>query len=166
MPASTLALPALRPSTEADTEALAELWRTCWQDAHAGILPHAIARQRTLESFRARIIENQGAITVAGTPGAPSGFHWTKGAELYQLYVAKPARGAGLAAQLIGDAEKQIAARGARTAWLACAIGNDRAARFYEKSGWRRTRIETIELDLPLGVTTLDVWRYEKDMTH
>ena len=23
-------------------------------------------------------------------------------------------------------------------AWLACAIGNDRAARFYEKSGWRR----------------------------
>jgi RimJ/RimL family protein N-acetyltransferase len=42
---------------------------------------------------------------------------------------------------------------GVQTAWLSCAIGNDRAARFYEKSGWRRagtfvSRLDTIKFDL------------------
>lgn len=51
------------------------------------------------------------------------------------------------AAALIGDAEARLAERGVETAWLACAIGNHRAARFYEKSA---------------GIFPLEVWRYEK----
>ena len=48
------------------------------------------------------------------------------------------------------------------TAWLACAIGNDRAARFYEKSGWHIARTFVSELPVPDGIFPLEVWRYEK----
>jgi hypothetical protein len=34
-----------------------------------------------------------------------------------------------------------------KTVWLACAIGNDRAARFSEKSGWRRAVIVAYDAD-------------------
>jgi len=47
-------------------------------------------------------------------------------------------------------------------AWLACAIGNERAARFYEKCGWRRVGKMINPLDTPDGVLPLEVWRYEK----
>jgi hypothetical protein len=50
---------------------------------------------------------------------------------------------------------------GTTTGWLACAIGNDRAARFYEKTGWRRIGVMTSNLPTPAGSFALDVWRYE-----
>jgi hypothetical protein len=46
--------------------------------------------------------------------------------------------------------------------WLACAIGNERAARFYEKSGWRRIGTMVSRLDTANGPFDLGVWRYEK----
>jgi hypothetical protein len=48
-------------------------------------------------------------------------------------------------------------------AWLACAIGNMRAARFYEKMGWALAGVFESVLQLPDGPFALDVWRYEKD---
>jgi ribosomal protein S18 acetylase RimI-like enzyme len=88
-----------------------------------------------------------------------------KGDELYQLYVAREGRGTGLAAALIADAEDRLAKSGFETAWLACAIGNERAARFYEKCGWRRTGTIVYEAETSGGVYPLDVWRYEKLLT-
>ena len=82
--------------------------------------------------------------------------------ELYQFYVAAPARGTGVAAALMHDAEQRLVERGVSTAWLACAIGNARAARFYEKCGWRLAATVTSPLDTPAGIFPLDVWRYEK----
>jgi ribosomal protein S18 acetylase RimI-like enzyme len=82
--------------------------------------------------------------------------------ELYQLYVARQARGTGAAAALIADGEARLAARGFATGWLACAIGNDRAARFYEKSGWVMAREAVNRLETPAGVFELAIWRYEK----
>ncbi|HXV64473.1 MAG TPA: GNAT family N-acetyltransferase [Vicinamibacteria bacterium] len=75
---------------------------------------------------------------VVGPVGAPVGFCVVKGDELYQLYVSAQSRGAGVAAALIADAEARLVEDGVERAWLACAIGNERAARFYEKSGWHR----------------------------
>jgi RimJ/RimL family protein N-acetyltransferase len=49
--------------------------------------------------------------------------------------------------------------------WLACAIGNERAARFYEKSGWRRTGTMVSQLETPNGIFPLEVWRYEKRLS-
>jgi RimJ/RimL family protein N-acetyltransferase len=50
---------------------------------------------------------------------------------------------------------------GVETAWLACAVGNARAARFYERRGWRRTGTVMHEPD-DSGGNVFEVWRYEK----
>jgi GNAT superfamily N-acetyltransferase len=125
-------------------------------------VPEALARHRTLESFRQRLLAGLQAVRVAGPAREPSGFHWVKGDELYQLYVAAGARGTGVAAALLADAETRIAATGAGAAWLACAIGNERAARFYEKHGWRRIGPMMNHVEITGGLFSLEVWRYEK----
>jgi GNAT superfamily N-acetyltransferase len=151
-----------RPATSEDVPALAQLWHDGWQDAHSGILPKELARQRTLDSFRQRLIQGLPAIRTIGPAGDPDGFSFLKGDELNQFYVHRRARGTGLAASLIADAEREFAAAGVPLAWLACAIGNDRAARFYERQGWSRIGVVTIRLDLADGPFPLEVWRYEK----
>ena len=58
------------------------------------------------------------------------------GDEVEQVFVGAAARGTGLAAVLLAEAEQQVAAAGHSTAWLAVVAGNARARRFYEKQGW------------------------------
>jgi ribosomal protein S18 acetylase RimI-like enzyme len=85
--------------------------------------------------------------------------------ELYQLFVSADAHGSGVAAALMADAEARLAESGVATAWLACAIGNDRAARFYEKCGWHRAGIMVNHAETSGGTFPLEVWRYEKALT-
>jgi GNAT superfamily N-acetyltransferase len=155
----------VRPADERELDQLARVWFDAWNDAHAQIVPPELKRLRTLESFRERLRSALACTHVAGPLGAPVGFYVLKDAELYQLFVAAEARGTGVAAVLIADAEARLAANGVRTAWLACAIGNDRAARFYEKSGWRRVGTMVNDAETSAGTFQLDVWRYEKDLT-
>lgn len=105
------------------------------------------------------------SVRVAGPAGNPLGFYMNSGDELSQLFVAAEARGKGVAAALIADAERELAGRGVETAWLSCAIGNERAARFYEKSGWRRAGTYVSELPVDGGILPLEAWRYEKLLT-
>ena len=152
----------VRAADVGEIDPLARLWHQGWNDAHAALAPAGLVRARTLESFRDRLAAALPATFVIGPPGAPSGFHMLKGDELYQFYVAREARGSGVATALIADAEARLGSRGVTTAWLACAIGNDRAARFYEKCGWVRARIMTNRLETPDSVFEVEVWRYEK----
>lgn len=152
----------IRSALEHEVDMLASLWYEGWQDAHAEILPAELARLRTPESFRERLRSSLHTVRVAGAVGRPVGFCMTKDDELYQLYVSPEGRGRGIAALLEADAVAAIAARGAQTAWLACAIGNDRAARFYEKVGWRRVGTVVSRLETQEGIFPLEVWRYEK----
>lgn len=71
-------------------------------------------------------------------------------------------RGPGTPAALIADAERVLRERGVTTAWLACAIGSDRAARFYEKSGWQRAATTTYSAETTDGQVSVDVSPYEK----
>lgn len=155
----------VRAANEAEVGHLAKLWFDGWNDAHAGIVPPELTRLRTLESFRSRLQVALSTVRVAGPFGAPVGFHMVKGDELYQLYVSKESRGAGVAATLIADAEARLHEGGVQIAWLACAIGNERAARFYEKCGWQRVRTMLSQLETPSGTFPLEVWRYEKALT-
>ena len=91
--------------------------------------------------------------------------HQRRRPELKPFYVTASSRGSGVAAALIADAEARLSDRGVGTAWLACAIGNDRAARFYEKSGWRRAGTMLHEAETSEGMFRLEVWRYEKSLT-
>lgn len=152
----------VRAAESADIAPLAQLWYDAWQDAHAEIVPAELARHRTLENFRQRLEAGLARVRVTGPVGAPSGLCVVKGDELDHLFVARSARGRGVAAALIDDAEARIAAAGFATGWLACAIGNARAARFYEKRGWRRVGNMVARLEIPTGVFDLENWRYEK----
>ena len=141
---------------------LARLWYDGWQDGHAAVVPAALTRARTLASFAERMAAALADVRVIGPQRAPLGFSMLKGDELNQFYVAAAARGAGVAAALIADAETRLSERGVETAWLACAVGNARAARFYEKSGWYLARTMVSRLDTVDGPFDLEVWRYEK----
>ncbi len=155
----------VRPAEQAEIDQLARIWYDGWKDAHAKILPAELARMRTLASFRERLEAALPRVRVAGPVGAPLGFCIVKDDELDQLFVSAQARGAGVAAALLADAEARLSNSGVETAWLACAIGNDRAARFYEKSGWRRAGIMVHHPETLDGTFELEVWRYEKPLT-
>lgn len=154
-----------RAADRGDLGPLAELWWEGWQDAHRAILPREIAADRTLASFHARLAKSIDAVRTIGDVGKPLGFSMIAGSELNQFYVSRQARGTGLARSLIQDAEARLRIAGVPIAWLACAIGNDRAARFYERHAWRRAGIETVMLPLGSGAFDLEVWRYERDLT-
>jgi ribosomal protein S18 acetylase RimI-like enzyme len=155
----------VRSADIAEIDHLARLWYDGWHEAHAPLVPAELTRLRTLESFRKRLQTAFPNIHVVGPLGAPDGFCVLKSEELYQLFVSPEARGAGVAAALIADAEARFAECGVETAWLACAIGNDRAARFYEKCGWRLAGTVITPLETSSGPFPVEVWRYEKRLT-
>ena len=155
---------AVRAAEAHEIDHLARLWHEGWQDAHATLAPPGLVRARTLESFRDRLGAALADTRVAGPAGAATGLCMLKDDELYQLYVARAARGTGVAAALLADGEARLAERGVATAWLACAVGNDRAARFYEKCGWTNARTAVNRLETADGVFEIEVWRYEKNV--
>jgi GNAT superfamily N-acetyltransferase len=155
----------VRAADPTELDRLTEIWYDGWHDGHARLVPPELTRLRTFDSFRKRLAAVLTDTRVVGAPGAPVGFHVIKGDELYQLFVAAEARGTGVAAALIADAEARLSASGVTTGWLACAIGNHRAARFYEKCGWRRAGTVVNEVETEEGPFSLEVWRYEKTLT-
>ena len=154
----------VRDAEDTEVDRLARVWYDGWHESHAAIVPAELTRLRTLESFRHRLQEDLLNVRVVGPPGDPVGFCTVRGAELYQLFVSARSRGSGVAAALIADAEARLAGSGVETAWLACAIGNERAARFYEKCGWHLVGTMANRLDTSSGQFPLDVWRYEKSL--
>ncbi len=152
----------VRDADETEVDQLARVWHEGWHETHAPIVPAALTRLRTFDSFRLRLQTDLPNVRVVGALGNPAGFCTTKDTELYQLYVSAESRGSGVASALLADAEARLAARGVATAFLACAIGNERAARFYEKRGWARVGTMANRLDASAGHYVLDVWRYEK----
>ena len=154
----------VRPAQEAEIGRLAEIWHDGWHDAHAQIVPAELTRLRTIDSFRTRLLKALSAIRVVGAEGAPLGFCMLKGDELYQLYVSSQSRGSGAAAALIADGESRLRASGVNTAWLSCAIGNERAAKFYEKCAWRRVGTMDDQVETSAEKFLLKVWRYEKSL--
>jgi GNAT superfamily N-acetyltransferase len=152
----------VRPPDVSELDHLAQVWHQGWHDAHGHIAPAGLVKARTLEQFRARMATALADTFVIGLKGAPDGFFMLKGDELYQFYVARAARGSGVADALMETAEAEFVRRGVVTPWLACGIGNDRAARFYEKRGWVNARKQTNRLETPEGVFEFEVWRFEK----
>ncbi|MCW2845814.1 MAG: GCN5-related N-acetyltransferase [Nocardioides sp.] len=128
--------PTLRPATEADAADVADLWHRGWHDAHPGHVPEGLSAARTLEAFRERAPLRVDDTTVAEVDGKVAGFVMVVGDEIEQVYVDAPHRGSGLAATLLDEAERQVAAGGHDEAWLAVVGGNARARRFYAARGW------------------------------
>lgn len=154
----------MRPAHPADLAPLARLWWQGWRDAHLPLVPKALVTRRTLDSFIDRMALALPRVRTLGPVGAPLGFHLIKGDELNQVYVDEESRGAGVATLLMIDAEDRLLAAGITTPWLPCAIGNARAARFCQKSGWSLARTQTVPTEIPGGWYPLKIWRYEKTL--
>jgi ribosomal protein S18 acetylase RimI-like enzyme len=155
----------VRPADPAEIDHLAQLWHDAWHGSHAHLAPPQLVRLRTLQSFRDRLAVMLSDICVVGPAGAPLGLCAVRDDELYQLFVSTEAHGSGVAAALITDAEARLAARSVELAWLACAVGNTRAARFYEKSGWRMAGTFVMLSETSNGPFPVDQLRYEKRLT-
>jgi len=152
----------VRAADQRELDQLAQLWHDAWRDAHFALVPPELTRLRTVENFKQRLAAALADVRVVGPPGSPRGLCMVKRDELYQLFVRADSRGTGVAAALLSDGERRLAAAGNEVGWLACAIGNDRAAAFYEKHGWRRAGTVTNPAETSEGVFPLQVWRYEK----
>lgn len=152
----------VRAAEASEVDVLARLWRQGWLDAHLAIVPETLVALRTLESFTDRMAVALPRVRALGPVGAPLGFHLIKADELNQFYLAGEARGTGAAQALMADAETRLREAGIATPWLTCAIGNARAARFYQKAGWTMARTETVPTEIPDGTYPLEIWRYEK----
>src|SRR5689334_17895907 len=110
----------LRPATAEDMAAVAELWYVGWHDGHAGHVPAGLTRARTLDAFHERTPARVGDTTVAvSEDGVLLGFTMIDRDEVEQLFVGRPARGSGVATELLAEAERQVASAGHDVAWLA-----------------------------------------------
>jgi len=131
--------PILRPATTDDVEVIADLFHRGWSDVHPGLVPDGLTERRTPEAFHDRVaqrVAETDETTVAEVDGRIAGFVMVDGDEAEQVYVDAPYRGSGVAAILLTEAERQIAAAGHDVAWLAVVRGNDRAQAFYARQGW------------------------------
>jgi len=153
----------IRGARPEDVEPIAQLWYDGWQDAHADLVPMALTKLRTRDSFPPRVAKRLAQTWVAtDDAGALVGFFMLDDTELYQFYVAAAARGTGAGQILMDAAEDALRADGVAEAHLGCAIGNDRAARFYEKTGWKKAGVIADMVETTAGPFKLEVWRYEK----
>jgi GNAT superfamily N-acetyltransferase len=153
----------VRQATEADIEPLAQLWHEGWHDAHAAFSPAEILKVRTIESFAERLAAAPSDTFVLGSPDSPIGFFMLRSGELKSFYVARSARCSGAATTLLAAAEAEFARRGIARPWLACGIENLRAARFYEKWGWRNVGVQVNRVTTTGGMIAVQVWRFEKE---
>jgi GNAT superfamily N-acetyltransferase len=166
MTPSTLHLQAvLRPATAADIEVVSDIWHRGWRDGHVGHVPDGLLPHRGPDDFHGRVPARLGTTTVATTRSGIVGFVMLHGDEVEQMYVDTPARGTGIAAQLLAHGEVVIGERHDR-AWLAVVAGNVRARRFYERNGWA----EVGAFDNPAWTTggvmfPVPALRYEKRLT-
>ena len=155
----------IRPATAGDPAAVAEIWRAGWRDGHLGHVPHELVAVRTDESFATRAAERVADTTVAERGGEVAGFVMVVGDEVEQVYVDVRHRGSGLAAALLAEAERQVAADGHAEAWLAVVAGNARARAFYERQGWRDEGAFSYAAAGPRGPIPVPCRRYVKPVT-
>ena len=125
----------LRKASTEDVEAIATVWHRGWRDGHLGHVPEALHPHRRLIDFLRRVPPRLATTTVATVDSQVVGFVTVHDDEIEQLYVAEAVRGTGVAAALLRRGEQVIGSRYAR-AWLAVAVGNARARRFYARQGW------------------------------
>jgi ribosomal protein S18 acetylase RimI-like enzyme len=94
--------------------------------------------------------------------GAVAGFVMVVGDEVEQVYVSAGHRGTGVARELLAEAERQVAANGHDTAWLAVVPGNGRARAFYERRERRDEGPFDYETPTEHGVVAVPCHRYTK----
>lgn len=149
----------IRIAGQNDIGAVAQLWHLGWHSAHASIVDADLVRTRAPAEFVSRTQAHLSQTHLAIIDGAVVGFFMIEGNELYQFYVDSSQLGTGLATKMMGQAEALLPSP---IAWLACSVGNDRAAAFYAKSGWTNVGEEELQVETSEGAMAVRIWRFEK----
>lgn len=149
----------IKPARPEDVENLAKIWHEGWHRAHASIVPKTLSDLRTEREFLARMKSHLDQTHVAWVADEIAGFFMQDHDEIYQFYVHKTYQGTDIAVKLMAAAEAEL---GEGLKWLACTVGNDRAARFYEKCGWVQAGTIPYDVETGEGPMVIGVWRYEK----
>jgi GNAT superfamily N-acetyltransferase len=127
----------VRPSAEADREALDAIYREC--RAEATWLPPA-AREN---SDFARDTAGEKIFVAVGNDDHPPGFLsvWEPDSFMHHLYVRSDLRDRGIGTALLGYLSTRLP-----TPWmLKCLSANDRALAFYLSQGWRKVSSDVSE---------------------
>lgn len=148
----------LRHPTPADSNELAALHVSTWQETYAEMLPDDFFSDAFIAGRRSlwdRVLADPNGIAstwIAVDDGALVGFAWTGSAldqdpprstQLYAIYVAASHHSRGIGQSLLD------AALGDRPATLWVAQGNDRAITFYERNGFRFDGVEQKDPSAP-----------------
>jgi GNAT superfamily N-acetyltransferase len=157
--------PTLRQARPGDAAELARIWLSAWRDGHLGHVSDELVAMRTPESFAARAAARVRDTAVAEVGGEIAGFVTAVGDEVEQLFVAAEHRGSGVAALLLAEGERRVAARGHGRAWLAVVTGNTRARRFYARRGWTDEGPFDYRAEGPDGPVSVPCHRYVRTVT-
>lgn len=155
----------LRPARHEDADAIGEIWREGWRDAHLGHVPDELLAVRTAESFGQRASQRISDTVVAVVEENVAGFVMVVEDEVEQVYLSRRYRGAGVAPRLLAEAERLIAVNGHTRAWLAVVAGNDRARKFYERNGWTDDGPFDYPAASSRGIVLVPARRYVKELT-
>lgn len=130
----------LRPD---DAGAFHALALASWLDAYGGLLPEDVVANapRMISSAMAARFDK---FMVAFANGRPMGYYSLGDSEedrnyLWHLYVDPAVQGQGVGRLLHSAALDELRGRGCAFAALDYVAGNAKAARFYERNGWRET---------------------------
>lgn len=142
----------IRQMQRRDHPEVIELWHSGWHEAHATLVPLPILHYRSIQFFRLWLAQSTDRFFVASDGSTVTGFVAVNGHELVKLYVARMARGTGLAGSLLRYGEQEIANMGFTDAELYCTAGNRRAETFYSRQGWKLAETFQDGLWVPRGV--------------
>lgn len=142
----------IRPAGPEDRPEIVKILHHGWHDGHAHLVVSEVLPLRTPECLDDIYITSDDSFYVAHTTRV-LGFVAIQGNELTKLFIARDARGSGVAEKLLTFGEQKIAENGFRVAKLLCQAGNARAERFYAKTGWIEDHRVQEALWMPTGAT-------------
>ncbi len=142
-----------RPATPDDALCLGVLSTQVFLDTYCrqgirGALAREVLAQHSVAVYASLLATAGIAIVVAECAGHLVGFAQVQddcghpllraaaASELQRLYVQEPFTGRGIGRDLLRQAEKAAAARGAESLWLNAWAGNARALQFYPRRGY------------------------------
>jgi ribosomal protein S18 acetylase RimI-like enzyme len=152
-------MPTIRPATESDLDALAQMWRSFMKDQQRFLRSVRLTKANVaaMRAHLAKLVPH-GQVLVAEVDGALAGYtsvvvnlpsldtHYAS-ATISDLWVEPAYRGHGLGKSLMQAAVAKIRDSGLHAASLKVATGNDSARALYRALGFRSTE-ETMVLPL------------------